>query len=151
MASGAVVRRTVMTAGAVVVLGAFGVAGRHASPVAADAGQVRPILPPHPDGPIWGDVDPLILGTCSAAVHDLGRGSRRRRLPLSHLASAGGPERLRLRARARRQPGAHDRSPIAASPVRFGYIGRRHPTADEPNGHEEAHEGFKVFIANAAT
>ena len=37
---------------------------------------------------------------------------------------------------------------IAASPVRFGYIGRRHPMPGEPNGHEEAHEGFKVFIAN---
>ena len=37
---------------------------------------------------------------------------------------------------------------IAASPVRFGYIGRRHPMPNEPNGHEEAHEGFKVFIAN---
>ena len=36
---------------------------------------------------------------------------------------------------------------IAASPVRFGYIGRRHPMPGEPNGHEEAHEGFKVFIA----
>ena len=37
---------------------------------------------------------------------------------------------------------------IASSPVRFGYIGRRHPMPGEPNGHEEAHEGFKVFIAN---
>ena len=32
--------------------------------------------------------------------------------------------------------------------MRFGYIGRRHPMPGEPNGHEEAHEGFKVFIAN---
>ena len=39
-------------------------------------------------------------------------------------------------------------SEIAASPVRFGYIGRRHPMPGEPNGHEEAHEGFKVFVAN---
>jgi hypothetical protein len=36
---------------------------------------------------------------------------------------------------------------IAAAPVRFGYIGRRHPMESEPAGHEEAHEGFKVFIA----
>ena len=32
---------------------------------------------------------------------------------------------------------------LPASPVRFGYIGRRHPMPGEPNGHEEAHEGFK--------
>src|SRR4029077_17770165 len=31
----------------------------------------------------------------------------------------------------------------------FGYIGRRMPMPEEPNGHEEPHEGFKVYVANA--
>jgi hypothetical protein len=35
----------------------------------------------------------------------------------------------------------------AAAPLLFGYVGRRMPMPGEPNGHDEAHEGFKVFIA----
>lgn len=136
-----------MALGALVVLAGLGVAGRHASLRAADAGQVLPILPPHPDGPIWGDVDPLILGSCSAAVHD------------QYVVAGGDGYRYRT-WHAQEDPSgcvfAHEHgddpalmtdAAIAESPVRFGYIGRRHPTDDEPLGHQEPHEGFKVFVA----
>ena len=36
----------------------------------AHAAQIRPILAPHPDGPIWGAVDPAVLGECPAEAHD---------------------------------------------------------------------------------
>jgi hypothetical protein len=112
-----------------------------------DAAQIRPILPPHPDGPIWGVVDPSILGECSAEVHD------------AHVVVGGDGYRYRTWHPQVDPTGcvyAHEHgddparmtnAEIAAAPVRFGYIGRRHPMENEPLGHEEAHEGFKVFIA----
>ena len=45
-------------------------------------------------------------------------------------------------------PASIENAEIAAVPPKFGYIGRRHPMPDEPNGHDEPHEGFKVFVAN---
>jgi hypothetical protein len=118
-----------------------------APPAAVVAAQVRPILPPHPDGPIWGAVDPTILGDCSAAAHD------------AHVVAGGDGYRYRTWHPQVDPTGcvyAHEHGDdpammtdpeIAAAPVRFGYIGRRHPMPDEPLGHEEPHEGFKVFIA----
>ena len=40
-------------------------------------------------------------------------------------------------------------NPLVNTPVRFGIIGRNHATFDEPDGHQEPHEGFKVFVGNA--
>ena len=106
---------------------------------------------PHPDGPIWGAVDPAILGECSADAHDV------------HVVAGGDGYRYRTWHPQVDPTGcvyAHEHgddparmtnAEIAAAPVRFGYIGRRHPMAGEPAGHEEAHEGFKVFIASPAT
>jgi hypothetical protein len=45
-------------------------------------------------------------------------------------------------------PASMRNAEIAAEPVAFGFIGYSHKTPTEPNGHEEPHEGFKVFIAN---
>ena len=119
----------------------------HAMAHAGHEAQVRPILPPHPDGPIWGVVDPTILGECSAEAHD------------AHVVAGGDGFRYRTWHAQVDPTGcvyAHEHgddpalmthADIAASPVRFGYIGRRHPMDSEPAGHEEPHEGFKVFIA----
>jgi hypothetical protein len=114
---------------------------------AAHQTPIGPILPPHPDGPIWGAVDPAILGECSAQVHD------------AHVVPGGDGFRYRTWHPQVDPTGcvyAHEHGDdparmthagIAASPVRFGFIGRRHPMEGEPGGHEEPHEGFKVFIA----
>ena len=40
------------------------------------------------------------------------------------------------------------RASLAERPIRFAYIAHRMPMPGEPNGHEEPHEGFKVFVAN---
>lgn len=113
----------------------------------AHSQQIRPILAPHPDGPIWGAVDPSILGECSEAVHDqyvvAGGDGYRYRTWHSQEDSSG----CVFAHEHGDDPGLMTQAEIAEAPVRFGYIGRRHPMADEPLGHEEPHEGFKVFIA----
>jgi hypothetical protein len=130
--------------GALLARGAGPAHGVHA---ATSQAQVGPILAPHPDGPIWGGVDPSILGECSATAHDV------------HVVAGGDGYRYRTWHPQVDPSGcvyAHEHGDdparmthleIAASPVRFGYIGRRHPMDGEPAGHEEPHEGFKVFIA----
>ncbi len=87
--------------------------------------------------------------------HLLGRDARqvgrrrRRRLQLPHLASADRSDRLRLRARARRQPGLDRRTPrLPRRRCGSATSAAGIPMPGEPNGHEEPHEGFKVFIAN---
>lgn len=107
-----------------------------------------PPPPPPADEPIFGVVDPTILGTCSAAAHDV------------HVISGGDGFRYRtwhpqtdpsgcVYAHEHGSNPAHGQdAEINAAPVLFGYVGRHHPMAGEPNGHEEPHEGFKVFIAN---
>jgi len=104
--------------------------------------------PPTTSNPIFGSVDPAILGNCSSATHD--------------KWSVDGGDRFRYRTWHPQvdpsgciyahehgdDPAAIRNAEIAAVPVKFGYIGRRHPMPDEPNGHDEPHEGFKVFIAN---
>jgi hypothetical protein len=104
--------------------------------------------PPTSGNPIFGSVDPAILGNCSSATHD--------------KWSVDGGDGLRYRTWHPQvdpsgcvfahehgdNPALMKNAEIAAVPVKFGYIGRRHPSASEPNGHDEAHEGFKVFIAN---
>ncbi|MGE3512806.1 MAG: hypothetical protein AB7N65_28415, partial [Vicinamibacterales bacterium] len=119
------------------------------------AGQLRPPAPPtdvqlvtQASAPIWGVSDPSILGTCSQAVHD------------SYTINGGDGFRYRTWHPQVDPSGCifgheHGDDPrrigyaeIASRPVMFGYIGRRMPMPDEPNGHEEPHEGFKVFVAN---
>ena len=100
------------------------------------------------NGSIFGIVDPVVLGTCSAATHDRwvvdgGDGYRYRTW---HPQTD--PSGCVYAHEHGDNPALMQEPTIAASPVRFGYIGRRHPMPGEPNGHEEAHEGFKVFIAN---
>ena len=100
-----VVGAMAVAGGALLARGAGPAHGVHA---ATSQAQIGPILAPHPDGPIWGAVDPSILGECSRGDPRRARRGRRRRLSLSHLAPASRSERLRLRARARRRSGAHD-------------------------------------------
>lgn len=106
-------------------------------------------VPPTPTAQLWGaTIDPAILGTCSAAVHD------------AYVLDGGDGYQYRT-WHPRQDPSGctfaheHGDNPassaypeIAARPVLFGYIGRRMPTAAEPNGHDEPHEGFKVFVSN---
>ena len=99
-------------------------------------------------GAIFGIVDPIILGTCSAATHDRwvvdgGDGFKYRTW---HPQTD--PSGCVYGHEHGDNPASIREAEIAASPVRFGYVGRRHPMPGEPNGHEEAHEGFKVFVAN---
>jgi hypothetical protein len=104
--------------------------------------------PPPLPGEIFGSVDPAILGTCSAVVHDTwtvdgGDGFKYRTWhpqvdPSGCVYGHEHGDDPRLSRNAE----------IAAVPPKFGYIGRRHPMEGEPNGHDEPHEGFKVFIAN---
>jgi hypothetical protein len=99
------------------------------------------VAPPPPTAPIFGVVDPAVLGTCSAATHDAwtvdgGDGYRYRT-----WHPQVDPSGCVYAHEHGDDPARSTNAAIAASPVRFGYIGRR-------MNHEEAHEGFKVFIAN---
>ncbi len=98
--------------------------------------------------PIFGSVDPVILGTCSGAVHDAwsidgGDGFRYRT-----WHPQVDPTGCIYAHEHGDNPALIQNAEIAAVPVKFGHIGRRHPMPGEPNGHDEPHEGFKVFIAN---
>lgn len=97
--------------------------------------------PPPTTLPIWGVVDASVLGACSAATHDTwtvdgGDGYRYRT-----WHPQVDPSGCVYAHEHGDDPARSTNATIAASPVRFGYIGRR-------MNHEEAHEGFKVFIAN---
>ncbi|MCC6991903.1 MAG: fibronectin type III domain-containing protein [Acidobacteria bacterium] len=107
----------------------------------ASAEVVLRVGPPLPVLPIFGAVDPAVLGTCSAATHDLwvvdGGDGFRYRTWHPQVDPSGciyGHEHGD-------DPALSTSAEVSASPVRFGYIGRR-------IDHEEAHAGFKVFIAN---
>jgi hypothetical protein len=115
--------------------------------------QGPPPPPTTTGGPIWGVVDPGILGTCSAEVHDRyvindGDGFRYRTwhpqtVPVDASTSCT------FAHEHGDDPASQTHQSIKTAPVRFGYAGRRHPMPPaEPNGHEEPHEGFKVFVAN---
>ncbi len=106
------------------------------------------VPPPSGTNPIFGSVDPVILGTCSGAVHDAwsidgGDGFRYRT-----WHPQVDPTGCIYAHEHGDNPALIQNAEIAAVPVKFGYIGRRHPMPGEPNGHDEPHEGFKVFIAN---
>ena len=93
--------------------------------------------------PHLGHVDAAILGTCP------GRSTTATSSTAATATAIAPGIRRRCRSTAAGCTFAHEHgddpqrmtnAEIAASPVRFGYIGRR-------MDHEEAHEGFKVFIA----
>lgn len=97
--------------------------------------------PPPTTLPIWGVADASVLGTCSATTHDAwtvdgGDGFRYRT-----WHPQVDPSGCVYAHEHGDDPARSAHAAISASPVRFGYIGRR-------MHHEEAHEGFKVFIAN---
>jgi hypothetical protein len=122
----------------------------------ASAPPVEPPPPPPPTTPPasavpFGYVDPVVLGTCSAATHD------------GHKVQGPNGEWFRTWHPQIDPSGcvyAHEHGDNPATlrwptteagpihPVRFGYIGRRHPVHGEPDGRDEPHEGFKVFVAN---
>lgn len=98
---------------------------------------------------IWGAVDPLVLGNCSAAVHD------------KYLIDGGDGFYYRTWHSQVDPSGCvfaheHGDNPDNMTDTwvrqnwdgRFGYAARRMTSAAEPNGHAEAHEGYKVFVAN---
>jgi len=98
-------------------------------------------VPPPSTAPIYGAVDASTLGTCSAAMHDRwvvdgGDGFRYRT-----WHPQADPSGCIYAHEHGDDPAMSASAAIGASPVRFGYIGRR-------MDHEEPHEGFKVFIAN---
>jgi len=91
--------------------------------------------------PIYGEVDPEVLGTCSAAAHD------------AYVVDGGDGYRYRTWHPQVDPSGCvyaheHGDNPnvqanldIRSAPVRFGFISRR-------MGQVETHEGYKVFVAN---
>ena len=113
-----------------------------ATAVAALPSQVA--VPPQ----IWGVVDPVVLGTCDATLHDQyvvdgGDGFAYRTWhPLAD------PSGCAFAHEHGDNPEAQVDSVIRAMPVRFGYAARRMPSPQEPDGHVEAHEGYKVFVVN---
>jgi hypothetical protein len=120
------------------------------TPIAPAPTQPTP-PPPAPTptpGSIFGIVDASILGTCSAATHDRWVVDGGDGFMYRTWHPQTDPTGCVYGHEHGDNPASMQESEIAASPVRFGYIGRRHPMPNEPNGHEEAHEGFKVFIAN---
>ena len=113
-------------------------------------GGSLPVPTPPPSGtdPIFGSVDPAILGNCSAATHDAwavdGGDGYRYRTWHPQVDSTG----CVYAHEHGDNPALSGHAEISAVLPKFGYIGRRHPMPGEPNGHDEPHEGFKVFIAN---
>ena len=89
-----------------------------------------------------------MLGTCTAAAHDVWKVDGGDGFWYRTWHPQVDPTGCVYAHEHGDNPASMQNAEIAASPVRFGYIGRRHPSPTEPNGHEEAHEGFKVFIAN---
>ena len=141
---------SVPSAEAVVSVGAGGPVVRKTPKPAPPPPTPPPPTPPPPTtgNPIFGSVDPVILGNCTSATHDKwsvegGDGFRYRT-----WHPQVDPSGCVFAHEHGDNPALIKNAEIAAVPVKFGYIGRRHPSAAEPNGHDEPHEGFKVFIAN---
>lgn len=94
-----------------------------------------------PGPTIYGSVDPVILGSCSAAAHDRwvvdGGDGYFYRTWHPQVDPAG----CVYAHEHGDDPARSGHTQISAAPVRFGYIGRR-------MNHDEVHEGFKVFVAS---
>jgi hypothetical protein len=116
----------------------------------------QPAARPAPALPIWGAMALENLGTCTAAAHDryvvdggdgyLYRTWHPQVVPLDPALPA---VTCTFAHEHGDNPASQANTRIRAVPIRFGYLGRRMPTAEEPNGHDEPHEGFKVYVANA--
>lgn len=107
-----------------------------------------------PTSRTWGTVDPLVLGDFTAAEHDAwsvdGGDTWRYRLwhPQCPVIQNG---QLKCFAHEHGDdPSTQRNTWVAANwDGRMGYAARRYTHApNEPGGHDEAHEGYKVFIAN---
>ena len=106
--------------------------------------------------PIWGAMAPENLGTCPAAAHDryvvdggdgyLYRTWHPQVVPIDPASPSA---TCTFAHEHGDNPASQTNARIRAVPIRFGYLGRRMPTPEEPNGHDEPHEGFKVYVANA--
>jgi hypothetical protein len=100
-------------------------------------------------GTIWGVVDSEILGDCSAAVHDKyvvdGQDGYLYRTWHPQVDPSGC---VFAHEHGDNPDTMQDQWVRENWDPRFGYAARRMTSAAEPNGHVEAHEGFKVFVAN---
>jgi hypothetical protein len=130
----------------VIAVGAAGVPAAPSPPPPAPPPPTPP--PPTTSNPIFGSVDPVILGTCGSATHDRWSVDGGDGLRYRTWHPQADPSGCFYAHEHGDDPALIQNADIAAVPVKFGYIGRRHPMPDEPNGHDEPHEGFKVFIAN---
>jgi len=117
------------------------------SPAPSPTPSPAPSPSPAP-GSIWGTVDPVILGTCSAEVHDRYVADGGDGFFYRTWHPQGDPSGCRFAHEHGDNPLSVNNSEIASSPVLFGYAAKRHIISTEPNGHMEAHEGYKVFVAN---
>lgn len=131
-----------------------------ASPVTRTVTRACVVAPPPSAGGIWGPVHPDTLGEWTATEHDAfvldgGDGWKYRTW---HPQCLDFPSGLTTSGFVRRCA-AHEHGDNPASQgdawvrskfdARFGYAARRHKDMPgEPDGHVEAHEGFKVFVAN---
>ena len=108
---------------------------------------------PPPTEPIWGPVDPDVLGDFTATEHDAftvpgGDGFRYRTFHYQCPVIQNGQLRCYAHDHGDDPETAGDAWVKANWDQRFGYAARRHKTPAEPDGHVEAHEGYKVFVAN---
>ena len=126
------------------------------APTPTPTSTPTPTPSPTQTGAIWGIVAADTLGTCTTQVHDryvvTGDDGKLYRTwhPQTVPVDAANPSGAKCVFGHEHgdDPSTVANAEIKATPVAFGYIGRRMSTATEPNGHEEAHEGFKVFVAN---
>lgn len=113
-----------------------------------------PVDPPPATGAIWGPVDPAILGDFTAAEHDVwttdgGDDFRYRVWHHQCPVIQGGQLKCFAHEHGDNPDSVRDPWVRARWDGRFGYAARRHKDMPgEPDGHIEAHEGYKVFVAN---
>lgn len=125
-----------------------------ASPGVTTTTRSCTVEPPPPTGQIWGLVDPDVLGDFTAAEHDAwtvdgGDGFRYRVWHPQCPVIQNGVLRCYAHEHGDDPATAGDAWVRSQWDGRFGYAARRykhHP--GEPDGHLEAHEGYKVFVAN---
>lgn len=126
------------------------------------------VEPPPATGQVWGTTaDPDVLGDFTQAEHDAWTedGGDGWRYPTHHPQCPtaqgrdgrcfghehGDDPRPYINAQVQFLQGKGVAANVIAHfsrPYLFGYIGRRHPMPNEPNGHLEPNAGFKCFGAN---
>lgn len=114
-----------------------------------ECGAPEPILPqPKKRDNTWGAVDPAILGTCSVKVHDKYLVGWNDGFAYRTWHPLIDPSGCAFAHEHGDNPYAQINPLIRNMPIRFGFAARRMVSAEEPNGHAEAHEGYKVFVTN---